>query len=69
MLVGTLEAKDEFIFGRLKLGMFKPETGVEVPAAAGFLTENGEEAVFLPPKELVLGAASDNPVAITVILA
>lgn len=57
------------MFGRLKLGMFRFPAEEAVPVE-GFLTENGEDAVFLAPKEdPVFGAASVSPVAITVILA
>ena len=54
--------------GRLKLGIFRLPVVVEPAEAAGLRTLNGEAAVLFP-NGVVLAAASDNPVAITVILA
>ena len=54
--------------GRLKLGMdIVLEDGADVPAA-GLRTPNGV-VLLLVPNGVVFAAVSDNPVAITVILA
>lgn len=69
VLVGILPAYDPlFMVGSVKVGMDIPlEVGAEVPAA-GLRTPNGVVLLLLP-NGVVLEAASDNPVAITVILA
>ena len=68
-LDGTFVPKEECIVGMVKVGIFRPLWVLPLPAVFdGLLTENGE--VLLPPREDDgLEDASDNPVAITVILA
>ena len=69
VLDGTFVPKEECIVGMVKVGIFRPLWVLPLPAVFdGLLTENGE--VLLPPREDDgLEDASDNPVAITVILA
>lgn len=69
VLDGTFVPKEECIVGMVKVGIFRPPCVLPLPAAVDdLLTENGE--VLLPPREDDgLEVVSDNPVAITVILA